>query len=159
MVMAGKSYREIGETFGVTERTVSRWLAEARTRRLNTFRTTSPEAMLSAMLARLAILDAELIALQDQAAARSDTRSQIEAIRQRRALIRDTAIIGEKVGFFANFQFVPKENQKAPGEAEADWIRGVLKLVTDADIPVSDFDRRLAELNSPQLSSDEESFY
>lgn len=129
--LAGRTQREIGARFGVGERTVRRWLHQARRERLDRFRSTSADDMLSSMLDRLTMLEAETIHVQDAATAAGTVKLALEALRQRRGLVRDLAIIGEKVGLWENYKFVPPADRDDPHAAIAERLRqGVTELVS-----------------------------
>ncbi|HJQ59868.1 MAG TPA: helix-turn-helix domain-containing protein [Vineibacter sp.] len=159
MGLSGMTQDQIAGRFHVTARTIRRWQVHARQKRLDRFRATTPDDMLSSMLDRLAMIEAEAITMQDAAIAAGSMKIAIEALRQRRAVIRDTSLIGERVGLFENFKFVPPASDD-PAAMLADQMRqGIGELLAlfapgtaPADVATDTLDTAPADAPMPDTA-------
>lgn len=119
MVLEGKTQDEIAEYFNRAPRTIRRWLAEARRRRIVTLKGLTPHDLLSTTFLRYQQIEAELHRVRRAAMDAGDRRSALESIRQLRHTERDKYIVLEKAGFFENFQFLQPSAEVSPNEVAA----------------------------------------
>jgi transcriptional regulator with XRE-family HTH domain len=101
------SQAEIARRYGVTIRTVRRWLEEARTRRLGTFRRATADGLLADTELLHDNLRAKLLQRMEAAEAAGNDRLWLECVKRIQAVERDRYVIREKVGFFDAYRLAP----------------------------------------------------
>lgn len=119
LAMAGKTQQEIGTALGAAPRTVRRWLAEARERRLVAFHGPTPEQVVARATFVQDQLEAVLLDRLEQVRGGDDTAALVRCVRELRGLQRDRAWLLKATGYFRQVQFAepPKPRDRASLEA------------------------------------------
>jgi transposase-like protein len=139
LTMQGKSQGEIAREFRVNERTIRRWIAEARRRRLVAFKTTGPEELLAQTHFLHETLTAVLLKRLERAERRGDDRVLTDCARELRGTERDRYAILELVGAFDAWRLnrpAPPEESPAAQGARA-MIEAMLEVFAPKGRPVT----------------------